>query len=96
MPELTDRARRNLARGANSGAGTGVCVVCGGTKESTRLNSAQCRRCGSPAPSTTALKITLSPAVMAALAAEAAAHDQTPAERVTYLLTRKYTAKKKE
>lgn len=91
MPELTDRARRNLERGGVTGPGTAVCRGCSGPKEATRLNSAQCRGCGEPGRTVQhSLKVSLPGPVLAALTAEATKYDQTPAERVAFLLTRKY------
>lgn len=43
--ELTASARRRLARGAKSGAGTDICATCKKVKEASRLNSNRCKSC---------------------------------------------------
>lgn len=45
MPDLTPAARKNLARGATTGAGTSRCSKCGNPKEEARLNSGRCKSC---------------------------------------------------
>lgn len=45
MPDLTPAARKNLARGAVTGAGTMRCNKCDNPKEEARLNSARCKKC---------------------------------------------------
>lgn len=45
MRELTERSRRNLAKGGTTGPGTMTCAKCGGAKEDSRINSVTCRGC---------------------------------------------------
>lgn len=45
MKPLTEQARANVEAGATDGPGTMTCRKCGGDKESSRLNSSQCKSC---------------------------------------------------
>lgn len=89
MIELTAAARKNVAAGRVTGPGTDTCRRCNGPKEPTRVNSDKCKRCNSPTV-THVLKVELPSDVMDALKREAAAHELSPAERVAFLLTKKY------
>lgn len=45
MTQMTPRAAARAAAGETSGAGTGVCLRCGGEKEARRINSDRCAAC---------------------------------------------------
>lgn len=45
MTQMTPRAAARAAAGETSGAGTGVCLRCGGEKEPRRINSDRCAMC---------------------------------------------------